>query len=65
MYKRKTQDHYYVQGNFGNGWEDVCECDDLDDLIRTVKDYRQNENRYPFRKSIRREKIDNGTDTRR
>lgn len=57
MYKRKTQDEFAVQGNYGQGWEDVT-CEDTRPEARArLKEYRENEPQYNHRLITRRVKV--------
>jgi hypothetical protein len=57
MYQRKTQDEYTVQGNYGQGWEDVSTYDNWRDCRTGLKEYRGNEPQYAHRRITRRVKI--------
>lgn len=52
-YKRKTHDEYSIVGNCGYGWDIECNCEDLADAKRTLKDYQENVN-YPVKIQKRR-----------
>lgn len=57
-YNRKTQDEYAIQGNYGQGYEDVtCESTHHEAILR-LKEYRDNEPQYPHRLIKRRIKIE-------
>lgn len=43
-----------LQGNYGYGWDDICECDSNDAkevkaLRVNLREYRENEPNYPHR----------------
>lgn len=48
MYKRKTQDEYEIQGNYGHGWECVTTEENWKAAKEQVRCYRDNEP-YSFR----------------
>jgi hypothetical protein len=49
MYKRKTQDEYTIQGNYGQGYEDVTSEDTYKEAKTRLKEYRDNEPQYSHR----------------
>lgn len=53
-YKRKTRDEWVVQGNYGQGWEDVCAEDSRRAALVTLREYGDNERQYPHRLHCRR-----------
>ena len=55
---RKTKDVYVVQGNYGQGWEDLTESDDRKEARSDLKSYNDNETQYVHRLITRREKIE-------
>lgn len=57
MYIRKTQDEYTIQGNYGQGWEDVCAYDNRKEAKEDLKAYLENEPQYLHRLIKRRVKI--------
>lgn len=57
MYKRKTQDEYAIQGNYGQGFEDVITEDNYKEARLRLKEYRENEPQYCHRLVKRRIKI--------
>ena len=46
---------YIVQGNYGDGWEDVTAADNWKEALGYLKDYRDNEAFFPHRMIQRRE----------
>ena len=54
----KTKDVYVVQGNYGQGWEDLTESDDRKEARSDLKSYNDNETQYAHRLITRREKIE-------
>jgi hypothetical protein len=46
--KRKIVWEYIIQGNYGNGWEDICPCEDREEADCMLKCYNDNEV-YPHR----------------
>lgn len=54
---RKTKEVYVIQGNYGQGWEDVTEEDKYFEGKERLKEYNENEPEYPHRKIVRRVKI--------
>ena len=61
MRKRKWEDEYVVQGNYGSGWEDVNANETLHDGKRSVKEYRENEPQYSHRLIKRRVRVGSGS----
>jgi hypothetical protein len=57
MYKRKTTDEYAIQGNYGQGFEDVTTETTRKEAKERLKEYRENEPQYSHRLIIRRVKI--------
>jgi hypothetical protein len=53
-YQRKTRDEWAIQGNYGDGWEDVSVEDSIKDAKRCLREYRDNETGYPHRLVKRR-----------
>ena len=47
-YIRKTEDVYSIMGNYGSGYEEVTTEETMEDALRCLKDYRDNEPQYPF-----------------
>lgn len=45
---------YVVQGNYGQGWEDVTQEDNRPDALARLHEYETNEN-YPHRIVTRKE----------
>lgn len=43
MYQRKTTDEYIVQGNYGNGWDDLTTEVSKEDAKATRRTYDENE----------------------
>lgn len=54
--ERTTKDVYVVQGNYGQGWEDVYESEDRKDAKDRLKEYNENEKEYSHRLITRRVK---------
>jgi len=52
----KTKEVFVVQGNYGQGWEDVTEEDNYFEAKKRLKEYNENES-YPHRRITRRVKI--------
>lgn len=57
MYQRKTTDEFTIQGNYGQGWEDVTAEDNRREARERLKEYRENEPQYPHRLITRRVKV--------
>lgn len=55
MYERKTVDVWVIQGNYGDGWEDLVEYYDRNEARADAKSYRDNDS-APIRIIKRREK---------
>ena len=53
-YKRLTQDEYTVQGNYGQGWEDVTAESTRKECKERLKEYRENEPQYNHRMIVKR-----------
>ena len=58
MYKRKTTDEFVIQGNYGQGWEDVSAYMTRKERQEDFKLYQENEPQYAHRKVTRRIKIE-------
>lgn len=58
MYVRKTRDVYAVEGNYGHGWEYLCEEETPKDAREQLKCYNKNEPQYDHRIRKHREKIE-------
>jgi len=56
-YTRKTKDEYIIQGDYGQGWEDVTAEDTRTEAKTRLKEYRENEPMYPHRMIVKRVKI--------
>lgn len=56
-YKRKTEDEFNVQGNYGHGWEDVYTAETRKDARERLKEYRLNEPQYPHRLKVCRVRL--------
>jgi hypothetical protein len=58
-YKRKTEDVYEVQGNYGygHGWEYLCGEKSRREANQRLKEYRENENVGSHRVVRRRWKV--------
>ena len=54
---RKTKFTFVIQGNYGQGWEDVTEEDKYFEGVQRLKEYNENEPQYPHRKIVRRVSI--------
>jgi len=54
--ERTTKDVYVVQGNYGQGWEDVFESEDRKDAKDRLKEYNENEKEYAHKLITRRVK---------
>lgn len=57
-YKRLTRDEHTVQGNYGNGWEDLTAEDSRTEAKIRLKEYRENEPEYPHRLIKKRVRIE-------
>lgn len=57
MYKRKTRDAYYIMANYGYGWEEECQADNLKEARQNLKEYRENGGGQYYLKK-KREKIE-------
>ncbi len=58
MYERKTKDVWEIQGNYGCGWEYICEEESRADAKAQLRCYDKNEPQYPHRIKKRRVKIE-------
>lgn len=58
MYIRKTIDVWEVQGYFSNEWEMVTVEDTKKVAFETVKCYRENDRKHPYRFIKKRQKIE-------
>ena len=56
MYQRKTKDTHVLQGNYGQGWEDLTAEDTKKEIRQRLKEYQENEGGN-YRLIVRREKI--------
>lgn len=54
---RKTKDIFFVQGNYGRGWETVTATDTFKESRERLKEYNENEPQYAHRGIRRREKL--------
>jgi hypothetical protein len=63
-YQRKTADVFVIQGNYGQGWEDVTEEDDRPAGRVQLRCYRDNEPQFAHRMIVRRVPIGGATDGR-
>lgn len=54
--ERTTKDVFVVQGNYGQGWEDVYESEDRKDAKDRLKEYNENEKEYAHKLITRRVK---------
>ena len=57
-YKRLTQDEYIIQGDYGQGWEDVTAESTRKECKERLKEYRQNEPMYSHRMIVKRVRIE-------
>ena len=57
MYQRKTKDVWYLEGNYGYGWEVMFECEDGRDAREQLRCYRENVPEAQFRIKKVREKL--------
>lgn len=59
LYQRKTKDVWYIQTNYGYGWEDESEYDNRADAKADLQEYRMHTIHYNAQCRIkhRREKI--------
>jgi hypothetical protein len=48
---------FVIQGNYGQGWEDVTEEESFLEARERLKEYDENEPQYPHRRIMRRIKI--------
>jgi len=63
--KRLTRDEIVIQGNYGQGWEDLVTEDTHRDALTRLREYRENEPNYPHRLIVRRVRLDaRGSDPR-
>jgi len=56
MYKRKTIDLWIVQGNYGQGWEDVTSSESYKEARQDLKDYIENDKFFSYRLILKRVK---------
>lgn len=56
MYKRKTIDLWIVQGNYGQGWEDVTSSESYKEARQDLKDYIENDKIFSYRLILKRVK---------
>lgn len=56
-YQRKTKDVFDIQGDYGCGWETVCEEETLADAWKQLHCYNKNETQYLHRIKKRRERL--------
>jgi hypothetical protein len=54
-YKRKTQDLFVIQSNYGYGWEDTTASNCRKEMMSNLKNYRINQPKYAHRLIKRRE----------
>ena len=57
-YVRKTHDEWWVQSNYGYGWEDECTGEDKRDAYRLLREYRENCPQWSFRVKMHRVRND-------
>ena len=48
---------YIIQGNYGQGWEDIDASESWKESRSNLKAYRENMPEYPYRRIKRREAI--------
>ena len=53
----KTKMVFVIQGNYGQGWEDVTEEEIFLEARQRLKEYNENEPQYPHRRIRRRIRI--------
>ena len=53
----KTKKVFVIQGDYGQGWEDVTEEESYIEAKNRLHEYNENEPQYPHRRIIRREKL--------
>ena len=46
---------HVLQGNYGQGWEDICQSEDRGEMVADRKAYRENAPEYSYRIVQRRE----------
>jgi hypothetical protein len=51
--KRKWKYVFVIQGNYGQGWEDVTEEESFSEARKRLKEYNENE-QYPHRRITRK-----------
>jgi len=56
-YQRKTTDEFIIQGNYGQGWEDVAAYETRKERKVDYKLYQENEPQYSHRTITRRVKV--------
>lgn len=56
-YQRKTEDVFYIMGNYGQGWEEVTAETTRQAAREQLKCYDENEPQYPHKILKKREKI--------
>jgi hypothetical protein len=56
-YKRLTTDEYTIQGNYGNGWEDLTSEATRTEAKNRLREYNENERQYAHRMIKRRVRI--------
>jgi hypothetical protein len=52
---RKYRYLHVLQGNYGQGWEDLCQSEDRSEMVADRKSYRENAGEYAYRIIQRRE----------
>ena len=60
MYKRKTRDVWSVEGYYCGEWEEVCEEDSKKEAYQRLREYNENETKYPHRVRKHRVRIEEG-----
>ena len=53
-YRRKTQDEYVLQGNYGYGWEDLTAEASRKEILARRREYQENEPGTPLKIVVRR-----------
>ena len=59
--ERKTREEFQIQGNYGQGWEEVTAEDTRKEAQARLKEYRENQPEYPHRLVVKRVPIEAAT----
>lgn len=59
-YVRKTTDEFTIQGNYGQGWENVITENTYKEARDRLKEYNENEHQYAHKLIKRRIKLNVG-----